>query len=80
MPRPPGKVENPALQKAETEWKAANASSSSQSMPKLPCTSASNKAVPAISMANVKPNIYRSVVSNESSDSELTMSRTANWL
>ena len=55
LPKLPGNVEKPALQKAEMEWKAEKASSSSNVMPNVPWMSLQMASIPAPSIASVKP-------------------------
>ncbi|CCZ88234.1 unknown [Phocaeicola plebeius CAG:211] len=78
FPIPPGRVEKPALQKAETEWKAEKKSSSCKVIPSVPCTLNQITAIPIPSIASVKPNIYNKVESNEFRELELIMSPTIN--
>ena len=68
LPKFPYKVENPALQKAEMEWKAEKANSSSISITIVPCILKKITPITAASIANVNPNIYNKVESSELSD------------
>ncbi len=75
-----GKVEKPALQKAEMEWNIENAISSSMVYPgNVVCMSKKIISAPTASMESVKTRMYISVEKREDSDSELIRSRTIIW-
>ena len=78
LPSEPGMVENPALQKADMEWKAEKPSSCFKVIPREPCISSHIASIPMLSKVKVKPNIYNNVVNKELRDSEEVISRIAN--
>lgn len=76
IPHPSGQSGKPALQKADTEWKAEKKSSSCKVIPNVPCTLSQITTIPTPSIASVKPNIYNKVDNSEFKELELIMSPT----
>lgn len=76
FPKLPGKVENPALQNAETEWKAAKYISCCNVIPRVLCIEYQIITIPIPSIANVNPRIYNKVDKREFNELELIISPT----
>ncbi len=76
----PDNMENPALQKADTEWNTEKNISCGNVISIVECMLSHISTAPAVSMTKVNPRMYNNVDIRERNVSDPTISRKAIWL